>query len=114
MGLLRAVVSAVERTAAKSAATRVKAVGLRVGSLSGAVPEALQGAWPIASSGTVMDGAELELEWVRAAVECPACGEVEIDEFYALTCPNCGMPTGKLVRGREFEVGWADLADAEP
>jgi hydrogenase nickel incorporation protein HypA/HybF len=103
------VVSAVQRTAAQSAANRVKAVGLRVGSLSGAVPEALRGAWPIASSGTLMEGAELELESVQAAVECPACGEVEIDEFYALVCPKCGTPTGKLARGREFEVSWADL-----
>jgi hypothetical protein len=32
-----------------------------------------------------------------------------IDEFYALTCPVCGTPTGNLVSGREFEVSYADL-----
>lgn len=112
LGLLRSVVTAVEKAAADARADAVEAVGLRVGTLSGAVPEALAGAWPIATAGTVVDGARLEVEEVRAAVWCPGCAaEQEVDEFYALTCPVCGTPAGNLVRGREFAVAWADLCD---
>jgi hydrogenase nickel incorporation protein HypA/HybF len=57
-----------------------------------------------------LQGARLELEIVAAAVWCPGCAaEQAIDEFYALTCPVCGTPAGELVRGREFEVTFADL-----
>jgi len=112
LGLLTGVVAAVSQAARSAGAPRVEAVGLRVGTLSGAVPEALEGAWPIATTGTIAQGAELTIEQVVAAVWCPACqAERPIDEFFALTCPACGQPTGHLVRGREFEVVYADLAD---
>ena len=110
LGLLRSVAEAVVATAAKAGATGVEAVGLRVGTLSGAVTEALEGAWPLATAGTLLEGARLELEVVPAAVWCPACrADRPVDEFFALTCPVCGTPTANLVHGREFEVTWADL-----
>ena len=110
LSLLTAVVKAVEKTADRAGASAVQAVGLRVGSQSGAVPFALEGAWPVATAGTPLAGARLELEVVPAAIWCPGCqAEVPIDEFYALTCPVCGTPSGNLVRGREFEVTYADL-----
>ena len=114
LGLLKGVVSAVERAAEKAGATGVRTVGLRVGSRSGAVPEALYGAWPIATSGTTVDGAELEIDEVQAAVWCQTCDKAQpIDEFFALTCPVCGTPTANLVAGREFEVTHADLAEPD-
>jgi len=110
LGLLSAVVLAVQKAATKAGATSVQAVGLRVGTQSGAVPFALEGAWPIATAGTVVDGARLNVEVVQAAIWCPACqAERPIDEFYDLTCPVCGTPSGALVKGREFEVTYADL-----
>lgn len=111
LGLLHAVVQAVEQSSAVAGA-RVEAVGLRVGSDSGAQPFALEGAWPLATAGTVLEGARLELELVQAAIWCPSCqAERDIDQFYAWCCPICGAPSGALVRGREFEVTYADLAD---
>lgn len=32
------------------------------------------------------------------------------DEFFALLCPECGMPTGNLAHGREFEISWVEWA----
>lgn len=110
MGLLRGVADAVRAAVERRGATRVEAVGLRVGALSGALPEALRGAWPIATSGTALEGALLDLELVPAKVWCPGCrAEQDVDEFYALCCPVCGTPTANLVSGREFEVAWADM-----
>ena len=119
LALLRSVVTAVEKAALEAGATGVEAVGLRVGTLSGAVPEALDGAWPMATVGTVVAGARLDVEMVQAAVWCPSCAaEQPIDEYFALECPVCGTTTGKLVRGRELAVTHADLdvpgVDPEP
>ena len=110
LGLLRGVVIAVEAAVAQADATGVEAVCLRVGTLSGADPEALAGAWPLATAGTALAGARLDVEVVQAAVWCPQCAcEQPIDEFYALVCPACGTPAGNVVHGREFEVAFADL-----
>jgi len=108
--MLHSVVQTVELAANTAGATRVEAVGLRVGTQTGAIPEALEAAWPLAIAGTFLDGARLDLEFLQAAVWCPTCNaEQDIDEFYALTCPVCGTPSGNLVRGREFEVTYADM-----
>jgi hydrogenase nickel incorporation protein HypA/HybF len=70
----------------------------------------LVGSWPIATSGTIAEGARLIVEEVAAAVWCPACDAAQpIDEYFALVCPVCGTPTANLVSGREFEVTFADL-----
>ncbi|MDR2374471.1 MAG: hydrogenase maturation nickel metallochaperone HypA [Bifidobacteriaceae bacterium] len=112
LGLLRSVVKAVEAAADAAGATAVEGVGLRVGQLSGAVPEALKGAWPIATAGTKLAGAALEVEEVGAAIWCAACAtEQPVDQFYGLRCPACDAPCGNLIRGREFEVVFADVPD---
>ena len=111
LGMLQPAVAAVEAAAVEARAAMVEAVGLRVGTRSGLVPEALEGAWPIATAGTRLEGARLDLEIVQAAIWCPTCdAEQPIDEFYALLCPVCGAPSGNLVKGREFEVTYADIA----
>ncbi|MDR1799311.1 MAG: hydrogenase maturation nickel metallochaperone HypA [Bifidobacteriaceae bacterium] len=110
LSLLTQVIPPVMAAVTARGATSCQAVGLVVGSLSGAVPEALQGAWPLATAGTVLEGARLEVEPVQAAIWCPGCqAEVAIDQFYALVCPACGTPSGQLTRGREFQVAWVDL-----
>ena len=110
MGLLQGVVAAVEKAAEASGASRVEAVGLTVGSRTGADPEALVGAWPIATSGTILAGSDLVLEYHQAAVWCPTCCKAQpIDEFFAFTCPECGTATGQLISGDEFEVTFADI-----
>ena len=111
LGLLTSVVAAVERAAAEAASkvTRVDTVALKVGTMSGAVPEALHGSWPIASAHSLCAGASLELTEIPATVYCPTCArDVKIDEFFALTCPMCHTPTGNLTHGREFELDFVE------
>ncbi|MCF4007189.1 hydrogenase maturation nickel metallochaperone HypA [Corynebacterium uropygiale] len=107
LSLLRGVVDAVEGVAQGRTVLRV---GLDVGSRSGVIPEALDGAWPVARQNSVCEGAELQVTEIPAAVWCPSCGcEREIDEFFALTCPVCGTPTADLRHGREFQVTFVDV-----
>ncbi|MDR0488254.1 MAG: hydrogenase maturation nickel metallochaperone HypA [Propionibacteriaceae bacterium] len=112
LGLLTGVVTAVTQVAESRGATGVEKVGLRVGTMSGTHEEALCGAWPLATQGTLVDGAILEIETIQAQVWCPQCeAKQDIDEFFALVCPQCSTPTGNLVSGKEFEVTFADLRD---
>ncbi len=108
--MLTGVVAAVERACAQQGNSAVQVVALRVGALSGAQPGALEWAWPLATAGSVVEGARLLMEAVPAAVWCSVCeAEREIDEYYALRCPQCAAPTANLVRGREFEVAYVEL-----
>jgi hydrogenase nickel incorporation protein HypA/HybF len=110
LALLTGVVAAVERACARDCNRAVQVVALRVGALSGAQPEALEWAWLLATPGSVAEGARLLVEMVPAAVWCPVCdAEREIDEFYALRCPQCANPTADLVRGREFDVAYVEV-----
>ena len=118
LGLLTSVVAAVENAAAQadSQITRVEKVALEVGTMSGAIPEALYGSWPISRQDSICAEAELEVTSIPASVYCPRCArDVPIDEFFALACPECGMPTGNLAHGREFKIAWVqwDTASAD-
>ena len=113
LALLTSVVRAVERAIAApdgADASVPSVVALRVGALSGADPEALESAWPLAVAGSAVAGARLVLELVTAAVWCPGCErDVEIDEFYALRCPVCDRPTAALTHGRELEIAYLEV-----
>lgn len=110
LALLTSVVRAVEQATVGSGTSAPSVVALRVGSLSGADLGALESAWPLAVSGSPVDGARLVLERVAAAVWCPGCErDVEIDGYYALRCPICDRATAELVRGRELEIAYVEV-----
>jgi len=110
MQIVESVSSAVDPEPS-AADTRVAAVNIRVGAMSGVVPEALRFAWDMATDGTVLAGSELRIEEVAAAVWCPSCAdEVEIDQF-RMKCPVCQTPTPRVVRGRELDILSLELSD---
>jgi hydrogenase nickel incorporation protein HypA/HybF len=81
---------------------RVVALRLRLGRLSGVVKEALAFSFEVASQGTRVDGARLEIEEIPVAIRCAACGsESEIGAAHPLQCPACGLAAADVVRGRE-------------
>ena len=68
-----ALVSQAEQAARAAGAERVVAVRLRLGRLSGLVPDSLQFGFDIAAVGTVLEGARLEVERVEPVIWCPTC-----------------------------------------
>ena len=96
-------------TAKSSGASRVLALRLRVGTLSGAVPEALRFAFDVVGRGTLAEGASLEIETIPAACWCATCrAEFECEDFLN-ECPRCRNVSGELRRGRELEIAAVEL-----
>ncbi|HEX9047944.1 MAG TPA: hydrogenase maturation nickel metallochaperone HypA [Verrucomicrobiae bacterium] len=97
--------------AAKNAgASRVRKLRLRIGALSGVVPEALRFAFDVARENTLAAQATLEIESVPAACWCPACRmEFPSADFYG-ECPRCHQPSGELRQGREMEIADVEVA----
>lgn len=110
--LVAGVTEAVDRAGETRA---IEAVRVRIGALSGVVPDALAFCWPVAAEGTRCAGAELVIELVAGRVWCAACdAETELPEPPRFRCGRCGRPTPKVTAGREMELVSLELADGDP
>jgi hydrogenase nickel incorporation protein HypA/HybF len=95
--------------AEKAGATKVYVIRLRIGALSGVVPDALQFAFEALAPGTLADGAALDIVNVPARFWCQSCAnEFQADDFFA-ECPQCHAPSGELRAGREMELASMEI-----
>lgn len=96
--------------ARQAGATRVHEIRLRVGALSGVVPDALQFAFEALADGTPAKNARLTIEHIPARFWCEACQrEFEAVRLFA-ECPECNTPSRKLRAGRELELASLEIA----
>lgn len=97
-------------TAKTQGAARVLGLRLRVGTMSGVVPEAMTFAFDMVCLGTIAEGARLEIESVPAACWCGKCqAEFECAD-YVNECPRCHSLSGELRRGRELDLASVELS----
>lgn len=86
-------------------ASRVSAVHLKPGLLSGVVKEALLSSYALACQGTPLDGSELLIEETVATAFCSRCAaERPLPSLQWFHCPVCEAPSSDVVRGKELEV----------
>jgi len=84
---------------------KVDAVHLRLGVMSGVVKEALLFSYDIATEGTLLAGARLEIEELPLIVYCPHCrAERQLPGIQFLYCPQCETPASQIVQGKEIEI----------
>ncbi len=96
--------------ARESGASRVHVLRLRIGALSGVVPDALQFAFEVLTPDTLAEGAELVIENVPARFWCETCRrEFESADMFA-ECPSCSRPSSELRAGREMELTSLEIA----
>ncbi|MGF1603964.1 MAG: hydrogenase maturation nickel metallochaperone HypA [Thermosynechococcaceae cyanobacterium] len=90
--------------AAQQGAQRIHWIKLRVGELSGVIPEALILAFEIVTANTIAADAELELETVPVICRCPTCHQDFHPDDWIYICPICDQLTTELSQGRELEL----------
>ncbi len=88
----------------EAGAGRVHAIRLRIGALSGVVPDALQFAFEALADGTPAQGARLIIEDVPARFWCVTCRREFAAARMFAECPGCHRPSGELRAGREMEL----------
>ena len=112
LSIAHSLVELASEAATKAGASQVEAVYLRLGALSGVVKDALLFGFEVATSGTPLAGARLEIEDVPVQLYCWSCEtRVEPADARALRCPRCGTPTAEIVQGRELEITALEVAD---
>jgi hydrogenase nickel incorporation protein HypA/HybF len=90
---------------------RIVSMSVRVGALSGVVPEALSFVFPVATQGTPAEGAQLELELVPALGLCPECGyQGSLQEIFE-ACPACAAWPMQVTGGRELQLVQMEVDD---
>ncbi len=104
MSLVESVVALVEDERRRHYFSRVSVIRLAVGALGHAEPEALRFCFTAATSGTIADGARLEIETIPGAGWCPGCCRtVPLEERFA-ACPCCGDVEVRMTAGLELRL----------
>ena len=94
-------------------AERATEVRVRIGVLSGVVPDALQFAYEVAVDHTPLADTVLVIESVPVVVHCSDCAaDTTLAGATGFVCGHCGQPCGDVRQGRDLEV--AQVVFAEP
>lgn len=85
--------------------TKINALHLKLGPLSGVVKDALLFSYDVACNGTPLEGSHLVIEEVPVEIYCESCRDNRIiDTIQNIACPVCGTLSSKIVSGKELEV----------
>jgi hydrogenase nickel incorporation protein HypA/HybF len=104
VGIMLSALEIAEQQAQAAGATKIHEIRLRVGQMSGVVPEALEHAFTVLKDGTMAEEASLIVDYVLAVCWCSACQrEFESTGIFCI-CPDCKAPSGDVRRGRELEI----------
>lgn len=96
-------------TVARQRDSRVRAITLKIGPLSGVEAQLLQHAYPLASAGSLCDGAELYIELLPVLVHCQQCGKQTQAQPNRLLCSHCGDWRTDLLGGDELLLASLEL-----
>ncbi len=88
MSFASAILDAVMKVARENNAKRVKSVHVVIGNLLMLNPEQLKFCYDVVTKGTIAENSKLEIEVVKAKIECTNCGKV-FDEYVGI-CDECG------------------------
>ena len=114
LSIAQSVLGIIEQESAPYKNARVISVKLRIGRLSGIVPDALRFAFEVITKGGIAEGASLIIEEVPIAIKCHECNKVFNSEDPFMICPQCEGFDVEMISGREMEVRELEIEDGEP
>jgi hydrogenase nickel incorporation protein HypA/HybF len=109
LSIMQSALSLALDQARQAGAARVHVILLRIGALSGVVPDALEFAFEALTPGTLAEGAELAVERVPARFWCAVCAREFVSDDMFAECPDCHRVSGELRAGREMELASLEI-----
>lgn len=111
LGIAQNILQIVRQSVTEDLAADVRAVRIRVGQLSGIVPDSLDFCFSVIVNGTEMPQAKLAIEQVPLVSECRDCKHRFRMDDLAFSCPSCRSVSLELISGRELEIVEIELAE---
>jgi hydrogenase nickel incorporation protein HypA/HybF len=90
--------------AQQEGASEIHTIKVKVGDLSGVVPEALTFAFDVTAKGTSAESATFQVERVPAQCYCATCQECFTPKDWIYECPHCHEISHDLRQGKELEL----------
>lgn len=89
----------------------VRSVRVKVGEMSGVVPDSLEFSFSALVADTDLHSATLAMELIPFQIRCSTCQRVSKTEFGIVLCPVCGGTETTVVSGTELQVLDIELTD---
>lgn len=89
----------------------VRSVRLRIGEMSGVVPDSLEFCFAAITQGTPLAGVKLEINQIPYRISCKRCGSESRTEPGMALCPLCGSSETTIVGGTELQVVEIEVDD---
>jgi hydrogenase nickel incorporation protein HypA/HybF len=109
LAICQSLMDQVQNIALERNAQCVTSIVVGMGPLSGVEVQLLKNAYPIASAGTIAEGAELIIEDLPVRVKCGQCGSESDALPNKLVCKQCGDWRTTLVSGDELMLMSVEL-----
>ena len=95
--------SVVDTVTERLAGAKVTCVHLEIGALSGVVADSIRFCFDLATEGTGLAGARLEITEPPAQCRCRACGADFQPDSPIVLCP-CGSPDVTVLSGEQLKI----------
>jgi hydrogenase nickel incorporation protein HypA/HybF len=112
LAICQALMNQVESIAAERKARSVVSIVVGMGPLSGVEAQLLKHAYPVASAGTIAEGARLVVENLPVRIKCTQCGHESDALPNKLVCKACGDWRTTLISGDELILMRVELETA--
>lgn len=100
----------IDRIQGVEAVTKIR---LKVGMLSGVVPDSLSFCFGFVTEGTPLERASLEIDEIPVRAKCRGCGAAFTLEQPLFICPRCGSSDLAILAGQELVVESIEVEEAD-
>ena len=111
IGIVQSTLELAARCARDAGARRISEIRMRVGRMTGVVPEAIEHAFAVLRQGTIASEAVLTIDYVSGRAWCHGCSvEFAVDGLLS-ECPTCCETSFDLRAGQELELVSLEVVD---
>jgi len=111
LSIASAILDAVRKEMEGRPGMRVRKVGLRIGAVSGVVPDSLSFGFEGLVRGTDLEPVVLEIESLPRRQRCPDCNLTFDVQDDSVACPRCARADTMFAGGDEMDLAYLELEE---
>jgi hydrogenase nickel incorporation protein HypA/HybF len=89
----------------------VKAIGIKIGALSGILADSLEFGFDAIKIGTTLEQTRLQIEQIPISGKCASCSyKFEVHDL-VFACPNCHSTSIEMEHGQELDITYLEIEE---